>query len=70
MSDPEQNDFEGPKRTNAVFRQLIDQMLNKLREASHNQMWTPEARARAEADLTLIMESVRREALGDTEKED
>jgi hypothetical protein len=57
------------KRTRAAFRALIDEMLEQLREASARELWTPEARARAEADLARIMESVRREAISDREKE-
>jgi hypothetical protein len=54
-----------PRRTNLVFRQLIDEMLKQLRDTSTTDAWTPEERARAEADLARIMESVRREALRD-----
>jgi hypothetical protein len=57
------------KRTRAAFRALIDEMLAQLRDASARELWTPEARARAEADLARIMESVRREAISDREKE-
>ena len=58
------------KRTRAAFRALIDDMLLQLRDASSKELWTPEARARAEADLARIMESVRREAISDREKDD
>jgi hypothetical protein len=57
------------KRTRAAFRALIDDMLEQLRNASARELWTPEARARSEADLARIMESVRREAISDREKE-
>jgi hypothetical protein len=64
----EEQDWE-TKRTRAAFRALIDEMLEQLRDASSRELWTPEARARAEADLARIMESVRREAISDREKE-
>jgi hypothetical protein len=57
------------KRSRAAFRALIDEMLDQLRNASSRELWTSEARARAEADLARIMESVRREAISDREKE-
>jgi hypothetical protein len=59
------------RRRRPKFRALIDEMLEAIRDASRRDSWTPEARARAEADLARIMESVRREAVseedGDTE---
>jgi hypothetical protein len=58
------------KRTRAAFRALVDEMLVQLREASNNELWTPEARARAESDLARIMDSVKKEALSDRGKGD
>jgi hypothetical protein len=59
------------RRQRPKFRALIDEMLEAIRDASRRDSWTPEARARAEADLARIMESVRRQAVseedGDTE---
>jgi hypothetical protein len=65
VSQSRDNRPQAPERTNLVFRQLIEEMLGQLREANANDSWTPEERARAEADLARIMESVRREALRD-----
>jgi hypothetical protein len=76
LSDSEHDTESGngkawePKRTRTDFRALIDEMLGQLREASKNDMWSAESRAKAEADLARIMESVRREAISDREKED
>ncbi|GAC1648115.1 MAG: hypothetical protein NVS4B3_03190 [Gemmatimonadaceae bacterium] len=53
----------GERRNRSGFRALIDEMLSQLRETSRKNDWTPEARARAEADLARIMESVRQEAM-------
>ena len=71
MSDSEEKNGQDelPKRTRAAFRAIIDEMLSQLRAASSNQVWTPESRARAEADLARIMESVRREAISDLKKD-
>ncbi|GAC1477222.1 MAG: hypothetical protein NVS1B4_19530 [Gemmatimonadaceae bacterium] len=51
------------RRNRSGLRALIDEMLAQLRETSRKNDWTPEARARAEADLARIMESVRQEAM-------
>ena len=69
MSDSKPEQEWEVKRTRDAFRALIDEMLGRLRDASSRELWTPEARARAEADLARIMESVRREAISDREKE-
>lgn len=53
------------RRRRPKFRALIDEMLEAIRDASRRESWTPEARARAEADLARIMESVRRQAVAD-----
>jgi hypothetical protein len=53
------------RRRRPKFRALIDEMLEAIREASRRDSWTPEARARAEADLARIMESVRQQAVRD-----
>ena len=53
------------RRRRPKFRALIDEMLEAIREASRRDSWTPEARARAEADLARIMESVRQQAVSD-----
>lgn len=50
------------RRANHALRRLVDEMLRQLREAARVETWTPEERARAEADLQRIMESVRHRA--------
>ena len=55
------------RRRRPKFRALIDEMLEAIRDASRRDSWTPEARARAEADLARIMESVRRQAVSEDE---
>jgi hypothetical protein len=52
------------RRSKPGLRALIDEMMTQLRAASNQDVWTPEARARAEADLQRIMETVRRQAVG------
>ena len=51
------------RRSKAGLRALIDEMMTQLRAASNQDVWTPEARARAEADLARIMDTVRQEAV-------
>ena len=51
------------RRSKAGLRALIDEMMTQLRAASNQDVWTQEARARAEADLERIMETVRRQAV-------
>lgn len=51
------------RRRNSALRKLIDEMLDEIRAAAAEENWTPEARARAEADLARIMEQVRRTAV-------
>jgi hypothetical protein len=54
---------QSERRRRVALRALIDEMLDEIRAAANEEDWTPEARARAEADLARIMEKVRREAL-------
>ncbi len=54
---------QSERRRRVALRALIDEMLEEIRAAANEEDWTPEARARAEADLARIMEKVRREAL-------
>ena len=51
------------RRSKPGLRALIDEMMTQLRAASNQDVWTPEARARAEEDLERIMETVRRQAV-------
>ena len=56
---PDPND----RRSNLVLRALIDEMLERVRELNRNNgVWTPDERARAEAELDAIMARVRRVA--------
>ena len=51
------------RRRRLALRALVEEMLNEIRSAAGgNDGWTPEERARAEADLARIMDQVRREA--------
>ena len=51
------------RRSKPGLRALIDEMMTQLRAASNQDVWTPEARARAEADLERILETVRQQAV-------
>ena len=51
------------RRRNARLRELVDEMLASIRESQRREDWTPEERARAEADLERIMAQVRRAAV-------
>ena len=51
------------RRKRVALRALVEEMLDEIRSAAGgNEDWTPEERARAEADLARIMDQVRREA--------
>jgi hypothetical protein len=55
---------ERERRKNQALRNLIDEMLDRVRELNrNNSIWTPEERAEAEETLALIMERVRRQAV-------
>lgn len=64
MTKPAAPPVEKDRRARTALRALIDEMLTQLRAASRRDEWTAEERAAAEADLARIMESVRREAMG------
>lgn len=52
------------RRRNAALRELIDELLFKVRDANQRiDFWTPEERARAEEELNMIMSRVRGAAL-------
>lgn len=54
----------GERRSNVVLRALVNEMLDRVRDLSRRtEVWTPEERAQAEADLEMIMERVRQEAM-------
>ena len=64
MTDSAPPTGQPERRARPEFRALIDEMLLQLRAASgHSGVWTPESRARAEADLARIMDSVRQKAV-------
>ena len=58
------------RRAREALRRLIDEMMAQLRDAARHDAWTPEERERAEEDLQRIMDSVRREALRDSDRTD
>ena len=52
------------RRRNAALRELIDELLFKVRDANQRiDLWTPEERAQAEEELSMIMSRVRGAAL-------
>jgi hypothetical protein len=49
------------RRSNPELRRLIEEMLERVRQMNRNVgVWSPEERARAEADLEAVMARVRR----------
>ena len=55
---------EHERRRNAALRELIDELLFRVRDANqHIDFWTPEERAKAEEELSVIMTRVRGAAL-------
>ena len=51
------------QRRNDALRALLDELLHEVREVNrHSARWTPDERARAEADLEAIMLRVRASA--------
>ena len=60
-SQPSTTEPSHDRRSNPVLRRLIEEMLEHVREMNRNAgTWTPDERARAEADLESIMARVRR----------
>jgi hypothetical protein len=63
MSDPAATP-EQERRRNAALRELIDELLFRVRDANqHLDFWTPEERAKAEEELSVIMSRVRGAAM-------
>lgn len=66
MPTPSPSNY-GPKgverRTNPRLRELVDEMLASIRAAHHIELWTDDERARYQADMSRIMESVREHAI-------
>ncbi len=52
------------RRRNPRLRELVDEMMASIRAASNADLWTADERARCEADMARIMDSVRAQALG------
>ena len=52
------------RRTNRRLRELIDEMLASVRVSVNRDLWTPQERAQAEAELAHLMDAIRCEALG------
>jgi hypothetical protein len=49
------------RRSNPELRRLIEEMLERVRQMNRNiGIWSPDERARAEADLESVMARVRR----------
>ena len=51
------------RRKNPRLRELIDEMLVTVRVAVNRDLWTPDERARAEEDLSVIMRRIRENAI-------
>lgn len=63
MADPAVTP-EQERRRNAALRELIDELLFRVRDANqHIEFWTPEERAKAEQELSTIMSRVRGAAM-------
>lgn len=52
------------RRRNPRLRELVDEMMASIRAAANADLWTADERARCEADMARIMDSVRDQALG------
>lgn len=50
------------RRNNPRLRELVDEMLASIRAAANVDLWTDQERARYQADMARIMESVREHA--------
>lgn len=51
------------RRRHHRLRELVDEMLISVRHAVNRELWTPEERRQAEADLERVMNDVRLEAV-------
>lgn len=51
------------RRTNPRLRELVEEMLVSIRVAANVDLWSDEERARYEADMARIMDSVRQQAM-------
>ena len=51
------------RRRNPRLRELVDEMMASIRAAANIDLWSDEERARYQADMARIMESVREHAI-------
>lgn len=51
------------RRQNPRLRELVDEMMASIRAAANVDLWNDEERARYQADMARIMESVREHAI-------
>ncbi len=51
------------RRSKPHLRELVDEMMASIRAAANTDLWSPEERARYEADMARIMEAVRERSL-------
>lgn len=65
MTHPDQpsNAASSDRRSNTRLRELVDEMMASIRAAANVELWSPEERARYEADLARIMDTVRQQAM-------
>jgi hypothetical protein len=65
MTHPEQptSATSADRRNNTRLRELVDEMMASIRAAANVELWSPEERARYEADLARIMDNVRQQAM-------
>jgi hypothetical protein len=51
------------RRRNTALRELIDEMMASIRQATQGNLWTTEERTQYERELALIMNRVRTTAM-------
>jgi hypothetical protein len=52
------------RRQNLALRELIDEMMASIRQATQGSLWTSEERTQYERELAMIMARVRTQAVG------
>lgn len=62
-STPNTSPADTERRSNPRLRELVDEMMASIRVAANIDLWTDEERARYQADMARIMESVREHAI-------
>ena len=63
FSEPAHESTGQERRGNLRLRELVDEMMASIRAAANVDLWTPEERARYEAEMARIMTTVRDQAL-------